>query len=259
MAAAAEIRIVRRIHLVDVDALERVRLHRERRQCRDIGHPVHRHDARTLVGGYAVACVRHAQRIEQFLFQELIDRHIRRFFDHVGERVGGDAVAVLRAWLERQRLVRQHAHGLIEGTGAVAAEVDGAVVLRNVAAGDEFVSETGAVGEEVLHRDGALRWLDAAVGQQDAHVGERAVELRQHVVQAQLALLDEDEAEDRDDGLRHGVDAVQRPAEELSVAGAVRRTAAAAGEHLAFAFHQPFDPRELTGVRVALGDGGDSV
>ena len=84
------------------------------------------------------------------------------------------------------------------------------VVLRDLAARDEFVRETGAVRDQIFDGDRPLRRRNRTVGAEHRHLREALVELRQHVVQPQLALLDQDQRHHRGDRFRHRINAIQR-------------------------------------------------
>ena len=106
---------------------------------------------------YAVSCMPSGSKMYSFISSSMPRPAA---FDHVREHVCRNAVAELRAGLERDRLFGEAAHHLVERNRAVAADLRRLVILRDLTTGNEFVRESGAVRQQILDGDRPLRLRD---------------------------------------------------------------------------------------------------
>ncbi len=175
--------------------------------------------------------VGHAERAEDPLGEELVERLPGGDLDHAAEDVGGDAVVPLRARLEQQRQRRPAVarRRQVHAPGRAGVEAGRAVDRVDRVHPVEPVGEPGGVGEQVPdpHRLGGRdreRVLVRAAGV-DAQVGEGRDELADRVGQLQRALLVQHHRGDRGDRLGHREDAPEGVGFDretfLAVAGAV--------------------------------------
>ena len=175
-----------------------------------------------VVGGEAVVLVLrhvevrvgHAERLENFFDQELLERLARDHLDQATQHVGGDRVVPCLAGLGDQREGREPVdHAAQAGLGGL--EID-AVVLGAIEGVDrvalhEAVGQPRGVGEQVAEIDLALGRdridLAAAAAGIDARVLEGRDEFRDRVVELKAALLVEHHDRRRGERLGHGIDA----------------------------------------------------
>ena len=168
--------------------------------------------------GHREAGVGHAQRLEDVLGQEAVERLARHHLDQPTEHVGRHRVVPLGAGLEQQRHRRPHVDRAGQVEVGRAAPLEPGVAVHGVdrVGVVEAVGEPGRVGQQVpdAHRLGGrhghrrLR-RPAAV---DALVAERLDVAVQRVLQLEGALLVEHHRRHRRDRLGHRVDAPQRVA-----------------------------------------------
>ncbi|MCW2704456.1 MAG: hypothetical protein JWQ37_2451 [Blastococcus sp.] len=156
--------------------------------------------------------VPHAERGEDPLLEELVQRLPGENLDQAAENVGGDAVVPVAAGLEDQRHRRPLAADLGGvGTGRRAPLVAHRAVHRVDGVGVvEAVGQPGHVGQQVPHPDrldlGGGDRLLGRPGDVDAGLGELRQPLRDGVVELEGAFLVQHHRRDRGDRLGHRED-----------------------------------------------------
>ena len=167
--------------------------------------------------GHVERRVLHAERVEDPLLLELVERLLRDDLHDAAEHVGRVAVVPHRARVIGERQLDEPLHEL--GVRRIAVEqLRLEVLLLHQRAAEDAVRHPGGVAQEVL--DGHLsprrhqlerrvavgaRLLDA-----DPHLGDLRDVLPHGIAERELALLDEDHRRDRRDRLAHRVDAEDR-------------------------------------------------
>ena len=152
--------------------------------------------------------VAHAERTEDLLIQETVERLTRRDLDHAPRHVETGAVAPLRAGREEQRNAGDAVGELRQRPACVVQprpREDGVHGTRR-----EAVGQARRVVQKLPHGHRRLggpqdRVVRRATGE-DPHVGERRDVPRHRIVKVDTARVDEAEESRRDHRLRHGED-----------------------------------------------------
>ena len=169
--------------------------------------PVHLCQPVELVRRAEKAGVRHAQRREDALLQELVERLPRRYLHQTPDHVGGDAVVPAGAGLVEQRNPVEMVADLRQGARAERRQAGfpEAVVHGDVA------GQAGGVAQQIAHRHGAARrrrvLLAAGGAGGHAHASQRRQVVGGRGVQLQPALLAQHHRRHRAHRLGHRVDA----------------------------------------------------
>ena len=170
-------------------------------QLRVVGH-----EPAALLLGHPERGVVHAERIQDALFDEGVERLAGGDLDDAPQDVGRHAVVPPRSRTREQRELGHAAREVVEALGPaerirlVVEAIDGRVA-------EEPVGETRGVGQQVLDGDRTRRRHAVSAVGQDRHVGELGHELRDRVVERDLAFLDQDHHRDAGHRLGHRVDA----------------------------------------------------
>ena len=164
--------------------------------------------------GHVETRVLHAERIQQPLLLELIERFSGDHLDHPTEDIDRMAVVPGRARLvgERQFGEAFGEIGIVDVTGKQAS-VDIGLLDQSLA--EETVGEAGGVAHQVLDGDRALdrdriqshRPVLALLLDADLDVRERRNVFRQRLLQLQFAFLHQHHRGNRGDRFRHRIDA----------------------------------------------------
>ncbi len=180
----------------------------------------------SLVSGGAIACidsgeavavlgleeearVLHAERACNARFDELVERHAGCFLDDTAENVGVVAVDELFPRLGDKGQSAEALHGdanrlvLVGGVPAVARR--GPESFFAISGGDVWliaVGDAGGVGQQVVNGDGAFGGGDISVGVGDGGLFEGGDEVPDWFVEADFALLHENEDSRAGDGFR---------------------------------------------------------
>ena len=203
--------------------------------------------------------VDHAQRAQDALLQELVERHARDLADQVAQHVGGDRVVPGRAGRELQRHLGQRvdealqAAGLLEGLEPRLAvgRVHGGAQL-------EAVGQPGGVAQQVDHahrRLGRPGLVGAGLaGDVDAQVLPGRDEAVHRVVQRHQAFFDQHHEGHAGDRLGHRVDADHRVLAHRRAVFERRVAQHRLVHHLALPRHHHLRARQFAGGDVLVMD-----
>ena len=169
-----------------------------------------------MLGGGVERGVGHAERPEDPLGEELVERLAGDDLDDPPEDVGRHRVQPLGAGLEGERQAGPGvaARGEVHARRRAPLEAVGAVDLVDGVRVVEAVREPRRVRHQVpdphRRRERRRERLLRRAAQVDPRVGERRDEARDGVVQLERALLPQQHRRDRRDRLRHRVDPPER-------------------------------------------------
>ena len=164
---------------------------------------------RLLVERYVERRVRHSQRREYTLLQELSQRHARQDLHQSTHHISRAAVLPLRARLMHQRQLAQAGH-LIGIALVTAVDSCGVVHLVDRPAAAELVRQARGMAQQILNGDGTLRIhlpQFRALRDRDFHVAQLGEKFTDRVAEQESAFLPEHHDRHRDDGFGHRINA----------------------------------------------------
>ena len=205
-------------------------------------------------GRQVEARVLHAQRPEQALLQEHIERHARDHRDEIAQHIETLAVGELLSRMMVQRQLGEAQDAPAEGHGLGGEEVHhaglGVELLEAGVAVDDAIPETRGVREQIAEGDLALgRFagpgaVGLVVGLEHLRLLELRDPVRHRIIEAEPALLPQHHHRGRGDGLGLRGDAEDVVALERPPGLVVGHAEGLVVHHLAIAGHQSHRPRD---------------
>ena len=202
----------------------------------------------------------HAQRPQDFLIEECVERLARHDFDHAPEYVGGMAVLPGCARFVDQRQLRQRTAPFGEHPFLGKNVGFGVRLFDQRWCAEQTVGKARSMAQQILHRDLAFginqteRKFTGSIGCFDAdfHVLELGDELGDGFVQAKPAFFHKHHGGDAHDGLGHRIDAKDRIVVHGDLAFAILPAEIARVHEFAIARDHDYRTGQLADVHCVL-------